>query len=156
MSRKGQTPKRKIQPDPKFKDKTVSKFINKLMWDGKKTVSEEIFYKSVDFVAEKTGEDGIAVFRKALENIKPVLEVRSRRVGGSNYQVPVEVRPERRVSLAMRWLINYARDRQGKSMIEKLSNEILDAYNNRGGAMKKKEDVHKMADANRAFSHFRW
>ena len=126
------------------------------MWDGKKSVCEEIFYDSIDFVAEKTGEDGLTVFKKALENIKPVLEVRSRRVGGSNYQVPVEVRPDRRVSLAMSWLIGYARDRAGKSMTEKLSAEILDAFNNRGGAIKKKEDVHKMADANRAFSHFRW
>lgn len=156
MSRKGQAPKRKIHPDPKFKDKTVSKFVNYLMWDGKKTVAEKIFYDSIDVVSEKTGEDGLTVFKKALDNVKPALEVRSRRVGGSNYQVPVEVRPERRVSLAMRWMISFARARSGKSMMDKLAGEIVDAFNQRGGAMKKKEDVHKMAEANRAFSHFRW
>lgn len=156
MSRKGQAPKRKIHPDPKYKDKTVSKFINKLMWDGKKSVAEKIFYQSLDVVQDKTGEDGLTVFKKALDNVKPALEVRSRRVGGSNYQVPVEVRADRKVALAMRWLIGYSRQRSGKSMIDKLSNEIVDAFNNRGGAIKKREDVHKMAEANRAFSHFRW
>ena len=156
MSRKGPAPKRKILPDPKFKDKTITKFINKLMWDGKKSTAERIFYKSLDAVQEKTGEEGLKVFRQALENLKPVLEVRSRRVGGSNYQVPVEVRPDRKVSLAMRWLINYSRDRHDKSMVNCLANEIMDAFNNRGNAIKKKEETHKMAEANRAFSHFRW
>lgn len=156
MSRKGQTPKRKIIADPKFKDKTIAKFINKLMWDGKKSTAERIFYKSLDVVQEKTNEDGLKVFRQALENLKPVLEVRSRRVGGSNYQVPVEVRADRKISLAMRWLISYSRDRNDKSMVSCLANEIMDAFNNRGNAIKKKEDTHKMAEANRAFSHFRW
>jgi small subunit ribosomal protein S7 len=156
MSRKGQTPKRKIIADPKFKDKTIAKFINKLMWDGKKSTAERIFYKSLDQVQAKTNEEGLKVFRQALENLKPVLEVRSRRVGGSNYQVPVEVRADRKVSLAMRWLISYSRDRNDKSMVDCLANEIMDAFNNRGNAIKKKEDTHKMAEANRAFSHFRW
>lgn len=156
MSRKGQAPKRKILPDPKYKDKTISKFINKLMLDGKKSVAERSFYRSIDLLQEKAGEDGMAVFRKALENAKPVLEVRSRRVGGSNYQVPVEVRTDRKMSLAMTWLIESARKRGEKSIEERLSAEFLDAFNNRGSAMKKKEDVHKMAEANRAFAHFRW
>lgn|SRR3990167_610145 len=156
MSRKGQAPKRKIIADPKFKDKTIAKFINKLMWDGKKSTAERIFYKSLDQVEAKTNEEGLKVFRQALENLKPVLEVRSRRVGGSNYQVPVEVRADRKVSLAMRWLISYSRDRNDKSMVDCLANEIMDAFNNRGNAIKKKEDTHKMAEANRAFSHFRW
>lgn len=156
MSRKGQTPKRKILPDPKFKDKTVAKFINKLMWDGKKSAAEKILYQSLDVVKEKTGEDGIKVFKQVLENLKPVLEVRSRRVGGSNYQVPVEVRPERRLALAMNWLITYSRERNEKSMVDCLAAEMVDAFNNRGGSVKKREDVHKMAEANRAFSHFRW
>lgn len=156
MSRKGQSPKRKILPDPKFKDKTITKFVNKLMWEGKKSVAEKIFYKSLDIVKEKTGEDGLKVFKQALENLKPVLEVRSRRVGGSNYQVPVEVRPERKLSLAMNWLIAYSRDRNDKSMVDCLAAEVIDAFNNRGAAVKKREDIHKMAEANRAFSHFRW
>lgn len=156
MSRKGQAPKRKILPDPKYKDKTVAKFINRIMWDGKKSLAEKVFYKSLDAVEEKTNEDGLKVFKQALENVKPVLEVRSRRVGGSNYQVPVEVRADRKIALAMRWLVNYSRSRNDKSMVNKLANEIIDAYNNRGGAIKKKEDTHKMAEANRAFSHFRW
>lgn len=156
MSRKGQAPKRKIQPDPKYKDKTIAKFINKLMWDGKKSVAEKIFYGSLDYVQEKTGDDGLKVFKQALDNLKPLLEVRSRRVGGSNYQVPVEVRADRKVSLAMRWLIHYARERNDKSLIQCLGNEMIDASQNRGNAIKKKEDTHKMAEANRAFSHFRW
>lgn len=156
MSRKGQAPKRKILPDPKFKDKTVSKFINKLMLSGKKSVSETIFYRSLDIVQEKQNDEGFKLFRTALDNVKPVLEVRSRRVGGSNYQVPVEVRAERKMSLAMRWLISAARARGEKSMAERLAGEVMDALNNRGSAIKKKEDVHKMAEANRAFSHFKW
>lgn len=156
MSRKGQAPKRKIDPDPKYKDKTVAKFINKLMWDGKKSVAEKILYKSLSIVEEKSNEEGLKQFKQALDNVKPVLEVRSRRVGGSNYQVPVEVRAERRVALAMRWIINAARSRGEKSMEQRLAGEFLDVLNSRGSAMKKKEDVHKMAEANRAFSHFRW
>lgn len=156
MSRKGQAPKRKILPDPKFKDKTVAKFINKLMWDGKKSVAERLFYDSLEIVKEKTGDEGLKGFKQALENLKPVLEVRSRRVGGSNYQVPVEVRPERKVALAMKWLITYSRGRNDKSMVDCLAGEVIDALNNRGAAVKKREDVHKMAEANRAFSHFRW
>ena len=156
MSRKGQAPKRKILPDPKFKDKTISKFINRLMWDGKKSVAERSFYSSIEIVQKKTDEDGLKVFKQALDNVKPMLEVRSRRVGGSNYQVPVEVRAERKIALAMRWLINSARNRGEKSMQERLAAEIVDAFNQRGTAVKKREDVHKMAEANRAFSHFRW
>lgn len=156
MSRKGQAPKRKILPDPKFKDKTVSKFINKLMLSGKKSVGETIFYRSLDIIQNKQNDEGIKLFRQALDNIKPVLEVRSRRVGGSNYQVPVEVRADRKVALAMRWLITAARDRGEKSMPDRLAGEVIDALNNRGAAIKKKEDVHKMAEANRAFSHFKW
>lgn len=156
MSRKGQTPKRKILPDPKFKDKVIAKFINKVMLDGKKGVAEKTFYRSLDIAQEKGNDEGVKIFRQAMENAKPVLEVRSRRVGGSNYQVPVEVRAERKVSLAMRWLINAARERGEKSMEERLAGEFLDAFNNRGSAIKKKEDVHKMAEANRAFAHFKW
>lgn len=156
MSRKGQAPKRKILPDPKFKDKVIGKFINKLMLDGKKGVAETSFYKSIDILQAKANDDGLKIFRQAMENAKPVLEVRSRRVGGSNYQVPVEVRAERKISLAMRWLIESARARNEKSIEERLAAEFLDAFNNRGVAMKKKEDVHKMAEANRAFAHFKW
>lgn len=156
MSRKGQAPKRKILPDPKFKDKTIAKFINKLMYGGKKSVAERAFYRSLDVVQQKTNDEGINTFKKAMENVKPILEVRSRRVGGSNYQVPVEVRAERKISLAMTWIINSARTRGEKSIEERLAAEFMDAANNRGSAIKKKEDVHKMAEANRAFSHFRW
>lgn len=156
MSRKGQAPKRKILPDPKFKDKMIGKFINKLMLDGKKGVAETSFYKSLDILQAKANDDGLKIFRQAMENVKPVLEVRSRRVGGSNYQVPVEVRTDRKVSLAMRWLIESARSRNEKSIEDRLAAEFLDAFNNRGVAMKKKEEVHKMAEANRAFAHFKW
>lgn len=156
MSRKGQAPKRKIHPDPKFADKTVSKFVNKLMWDGKKGVAEKVFYDSLNIIQEKSGEEGLKVFRDAMENVKPQVEVRSRRVGGSNYQVPMDVRAERKVALAMRWLIDAARKRGEKSMDQRLAAELMDAKASRGSAMKKKEDVHKMAEANRAFAHFRW
>jgi len=156
MSRKEQAPKRKILPDPKHKDKVVSKFINRLMWDGKRSVAEKAFYNSLDIVEKKTGEEGIKIFKQALENVKPMIEVRSRRVGGSNYQVPVEVRSERRVSLAMRWMIGAARNRGEKNISQRLAGELHDAYKNAGTAIKKKEDVHKMADANRAFAHFKW
>ncbi|MBU1918368.1 30S ribosomal protein S7, partial [bacterium] len=137
MSRKGQAPKRKILPDPKHKDKVVTKFINKLMWDGKKSVAEKAFYQSLDILEKKSGEEGIKVFKQALENSKPMIEVRSRRVGGSNYQVPVEVRAERRVALGMRWLINSARKRNEKSISSRLAGELFDAYKNVGTAIKK-------------------
>ena len=156
MPRRGYVPKREVLPDPVYQSPLVTKFINCLMHDGKKTVAEGIFYGAMNIVQERTKEDPVKIFRKALDNVKPVLEVKSRRVGGSNYQVPVEVRPERRTALAIRWLIGYARDRGEKSMDEKLANEVLDASALRGGAFKKKEDTHKMAEANKAFAHYRW
>lgn len=156
MSRRGPAPKRKINGDPKYKDKVVAKFINKLMIGGKKGTAESVFYRSLDIVQEKLNDDGLKIFRQALENIKPVMEVRSRRVGGANYQVPVEVRAERKQHLGMKWLIGYARARGENSMEQRLAGEILDANDNKGGAMKKRDDVHKMAEANRAFAHFRW
>ena len=156
MPRRREVPKRHIIPDPKYKDKLVSKFTNTLMFDGKKAVAEGILYGSFDVIGERFKEDPLEVFRKALDNVKPKLEVKSRRVGGATYQVPVEVRPERRTALAMRWIISYARSRGEKTMREKLANELLDAANLRGGAMKKKDDTHKMAEANKAFAHYRW
>lgn len=156
MSRKGQARIREIVPDPKFHDRTVAKFVNVVMGRGKKSVAEQILYGAVDLVAERTKEDGLAVFKRALDNVRPAVEVRSRRVGGANYQVPVEVRPLRRSSLAMRWLVAAARARGEKSMVERLANEMLEAANNRGGAVKKREDTHRMAEANRAFAHYRW
>ncbi|MCA1961981.1 MAG: 30S ribosomal protein S7 [Desulfomonile sp.] len=156
MPRKGKVPKRDILPDPKYHSKLVAKFINAVMWQGKKSVAESIVYDALDIMAEKTGEDPLKVFERALDNTRPVLEVRSRRVGGSTYQVPVEIRPERRQSLAIRWLINYARGRGEKSMKQKLAAELLDAAANKGSAVKKKEDTHRMAEANKAFAHYRW
>ena len=156
MPRRGEVPKRKIIPDPKFKDKLVAKFTNSLMLSGKKATAEGILYGAFDIVKERFKEEPIEVFRKALDNVKPKLEVKSRRVGGATYQVPVEVRPERRQALAIRWIIQAARDRAGHSMTEKLSAELLDAFNRRGNAVKKREDTHKMADANKAFAHYRW
>ena len=156
MSRKGQAPKRKILADPKFKDKVITKFINKMMWDGKKSTSEKILYSAFDLIQAKKNDDPLKIFRQALENVKPVLEVRSRRVGGANYQVPVEVRLERKVSLGMKWLIAFARSRGESSMEERLANEIMEAFDNKGGAVKKREEVHRMAEANRAFAHYRW
>ncbi len=153
--RRGRAPVREIPPDPVFGDRLVQKFINKLMWDGKKSKAEKIFYGAMDLVKKKTGQDPLEVFYKAVENVKPVLEVRPRRVGGATYQVPVEVPPRRQNSLAIRWLVNAARSRSGKSMIEKLANELIDASRGQGGAVKKKEDTHRMAEANRAFAHFR-
>jgi len=148
--------KRDVNPDPKFGNKQVSKFINCLMYDGKKCAAEEIFYGTMDLLAQKTGEDAVQVFFKAFENVKPVAEVRSRRIGGATYQVPQEVRADRRDMLARRWIINAARNRGEKTMAEKLCMELLDAFNNRGTAVKKKEDTHKMAEANKAFAHYRW
>ncbi len=156
MPRRREVQKREILPDPKYNDKLVAKFVNALMRDGKKSKAEAIFYRAFDLIQEKTRQDPLKVFKQAFENVKPVLEVRSRRVGGATYQVPVEVRYERRQSLAIRWLILFAKKRHEKSMHERLAMEILDAANNRGAAIKKKEDSHKMAEANKAFAHYRW
>ncbi len=157
MARRREIPKRRIIPDPKFGDRLVAKFANVLMFGGKKSTSETIVYDAFNTLAERGGgEEPLKVFKKALDNVKPMVEVKSRRVGGATYQVPVEVRPERRTALAMRWLITYSRDRGERTMAERLANEILDAANNRGAAVKKKEDTHKMADANKAFAHYRW
>ena len=156
MSRKGHAAKRKILPDPKFNDKLIAKFINKVMLKGKKSVAEQLVYGSLDKVLNTIKDDPLKVFKKALDNIKPVVEVRSRRVGGATYQVPVEVRPERRVSLGLRWLVDYARSRGEKTMADRLAGEIMEAFQGRGEAVKKKDDVHRMAEANKAFSHYRW
>lgn len=156
MPRRREVPKRKTLPDPKFGDTAVTKFMNCLMIQGKKAIAETIVYGALDVIHDRTREDPIRVFRQALENAEPMVEVKSRRVGGSTYQVPVEVRPERRMALAMRWLILHARQRGGKSMREKLANELIEASHMRGGAIKKKEDVHRMAEANKAFAHYRW
>ena len=156
MPRRREVPKRHIIPDPKYKDKLVSKFTNTLMFDGGKAVAEGILYGSFDVITERFKEDPLEVFRKALDNVKPKLEVKSRRVGGATYQVPVEVRPERRVALAMRWIVMNARSRGEKTMRERLAGEFVDAAQGRGNAVKKKEDTHKMADANKAFAHYRW
>ncbi len=156
MPRKGEVKKREVLPDPKYGDKTVTKFVNSIMNRGKKSTAEAILYGSLDIVTGKTKEDSLGVFKRALENTRPTVEVRSRRVGGATYQVPVEVRPQRRLSLSMRWLIEAARARSEKSMEEKLAAELIDDANNRGTAIKKKEDTHRMAEANRAFAHYRW
>jgi small subunit ribosomal protein S7 len=156
MSRKNRAKKREIQPDPKFNDVTVSRFINSLMIGGKRATAERILYGALDSASEKVKEDPLKIFKKAMDNVKPVLEVKSRRVGGANYQVPIEVKPERRRSLASRWLITAARARSENSMIERLATEMAEASQGRGGAMKKREDVHRMAEANKAFAHFRW
>ena len=156
MPRKGWVLRRKIPGDPVFGSDLVQKFISSMMYDGKRATAQAIFYNAMDQVAKKTNDDSFKLFKKAIENCKPVLEVKSRRVGGANYQVPVEVNPERRTSLAIRWLVSYGRARGEKGMIDKLSNELLDAANGRGAAMKKKEDVHRMAEANKAFAHYRW
>ena len=156
MPRKGEVKRREILPDPKFQDRTVTKFINSMMHDGKKSTTESTLYDALEVVAERSKEDPLGVFKRALEAVKPAVEVRSRRVGGATYQVPVEVRPQRRNSLAMRWLVQNARARPEKSMMQKLAGEILDAANGRGGAIKKKEDTHRMAEANKAFAHYRW
>ncbi len=156
MSRKGNIQKRKVLPDPKFHDKLVSKFVTKLMEDGKKSLAEGVVYKAFDILQKKLNDEPLKLFKQALDNIKPVLEVRSRRVGGATYQVPVEVRPDRRVSLGLRWLVEYSRQRGEKTMQDRLAGEIMDALNNRGASIKKREDVHKMAESNRAFAHYRW
>ncbi len=157
MPRRREVPKREILPDPVYQDVVVTKFINSMMYDGKKSAAEKQFYGAIKILEEKQpGMSGVETFRLALENAKPLLEVRSRRVGGSNYQVPIEVRPVRRQALAIRWIIEFARGRAGKSMMEKLAAELLDAANKRGSTIKRREDVHKMAEANKAFAHFRW
>jgi small subunit ribosomal protein S7 len=156
MPRRRVVEKRKILPDPVFQDRLVTKFVNDLMRKGKKSIAEQICYGAFDIVAERTKDEPLKIFKKALDNVKPMLEVKSRRVGGATYQVPVEVRQDRRLALGMRWLINYAQERGEKTMSEKLAAEIMDASNNRGNAVKKREDTHKMAEANKAFAHYRW
>jgi len=156
MPRRREVPKRIILPDPKFGDLLVAKFINNVMVDGKKSTAEQIVYGAFDLVAERSGNDPLEVFKTAMENVRPVLEVKSRRVGGSTYQVPIEVSPSRRTALAMRWIAIYAKARSEKTMRERLAGEFLDAFNNRGAAVKKREDTHRMAEANKAFAHYRW
>ena len=157
MPRKGHIAKREVKPDPVYGSTLVTKFVNSMMWGGKKSTAQNIFYQSMRNLEEKGGgDDALKLFKKAVENCKPLLEVKTRRVGGANYQVPIEVNPDRRTSLSIRWLISYGRNRGEKGMIDKLSNELLDAANGRGAAMKKKEDVHRMAEANKAFAHYRW
>jgi len=156
MPRRHTADKRKILPDPKFQDRLVTKFVNDLMRKGKKSTAEGIAYACFDEVQKRTNDDPIKAFKKALDNVKPTLEVKSRRVGGATYQVPVEVRPDRRVALGLRWIITYGSERGEKSMVLKLAGEIVDAANNRGNAVKKREDTHKMAEANKAFAHYRW
>ncbi|MDR7074797.1 MULTISPECIES: 30S ribosomal protein S7 [Bacillales] len=156
MPRKGPVTRRDVLPDPIYKSKLVTRLINKIMIDGKRGVAQTILYNAFDLVKERTNQDPMEVFEQALKNIMPVLEVRARRVGGANYQVPVEVRPERRSTLGLRWLTNYARLRGEKTMEERLANEIMDAANNTGASVKKREDMHKMAEANKAFAHYRW
>ena len=156
MPRKGWVSHRAVPLDSVYGSDLVQKFISSMMWDGKRSTAQRIFYGAMDQIAKKSNDDALKIFKKAVENCKPVLEVKSRRVGGANYQVPVEVNPFRRQSLAIRWLILYARSRAGKTMTDKLAEELLDAANSRGGAIKKKEDVHRMAEANKAFAHYRW
>lgn len=156
MSRKGPAPKRDVLPDPFYNSKLVTRTINRIMVDGKRGQASNILYEAFDIVREQTGQDPLEVFEQAIENIMPLLEVRARRVGGSNYQVPVEVRPERRYTLAVRWLVNYARLRGEKTMETRLAREIMDAANNTGAAVRKREDMHKAAEANKAFAHYRW
>ncbi len=156
MPRKGHIAKREVAADPVYNSTLVTKFVNSMMWDGKKSTAQNIFYTAMKQLESKGGSDALTLFKKAVENAKPVLEVKTRRVGGANYQVPVEVNPDRRTSLAIRWLLSYSRERAEKGMTDKLANELLDAANGRGAAIKKKEDVHRMAEANKAFAHYRW
>jgi len=156
MSRKHRAKPREVLPDPRFQDVVVTKFINGIMYGGKKAVAEKVFYGALELIEQRTGEEPLKIFKKALSNVKPALEVKSRRIGGATYQIPVEVRPSRRQSLAIRWLREYSRNRNGKDMINKLADEFIDAANNRGGAVKKREDVYKMAEANKAFAHLKW
>jgi len=156
MPRKGKVERRATPPDPVYGNELVEKFINAMMWEGKKSTAARIFYGSMSLIQQRTNDDPLKIFKRAVENCKPLLEVKTRRVGGANYQIPIEVNPDRRQSLAIRWLRDFARQRPGKSMVEKLAEELLDAANNRGGAIKKKEDTHRMAEANKAFAHYRW
>jgi len=156
VPRKGRVPKREVLPDPVYGSKVVTKLINGIMLDGKKGTAQRIVYNAFELVRERTGEDPLEVFERAMENIMPVLEVKARRVGGANYQVPMEVRPERRQTLGIRWLVNYSRQRGEKSMDDRLAREIVDASNNLGASVKKREETHKMAEANKAFAHYRW
>ena len=156
MPRKGHIAKRTVASDPVYGSDLVTKFVNSMMWQGKKSTAQGIFYEAMTRLEQKGGDEALKLFKKAVENCKPLLEVKTRRVGGANYQVPVEVNADRRTSLAIRWLISYSRGRGEKGMVDKLSNELLDAANNRGAAIKKKEDVHRMAEANKAFAHYRW
>lgn len=156
VPRRGRAPRRRVAPDPVYGNEALARFTNKIMFQGKKALAQRIVYQALDLIREKSGREPLEVFQMALKNVAPVLEVKSRRVGGATYQVPVEVRPERRSSLAMRWLIDYARLRGERSMSERLAGELLDAANNTGSAVKKKEDTHRMAEANKAFSHYRW
>ena len=156
MARKNRAEQRKVLPDPVYMSTLVTKFVNTLMWDGKKSIAEQIFYGALAEIQKKTKQEPMDLFKTAVENSKPALEVRSRRVGGATYQVPVEVRPERRQTLAIRWLVGAARDRNERGMTNKLANELIDAANNQGSAIKKKQDTHRMAEANKAFAHYRW
>ncbi len=156
MSRRKRAVRRPVPADPRYDSQTVTKFINRLMHDGKKSTAERLFYDAMDLIEQRTGQPGVQVFKQALNNVKPVVEVKSRRVGGATYQVPVEVRQDRRTSLAMRWLVQYAKDRNEKSMAERLAGEMVMASKSEGNAVKKKEDTHRMAEANRAFAHYRW
>ena len=156
VARKGHISRREVMPDPQYNSKVVSKLINKVMWDGKKVTAQKIVYGAFDIVAQKTGREALDAFQQALDNVTPALEVKARRVGGATYQVPMEIRAERRQTLGLRWLVRYSRERNEKTMKEKLANEIIDAINGMGGAFKKKEDTHRMAEANKAFAHYRW
>lgn len=156
MPRRREVQKRDVMPDPKYNSKLAAKFINRVMREGKKSLAERIFYSAFDLIEQRSKQDPLEVFHKAMENVRPIIEVKSRRVGGATYQVPVEVRSERRDALAMRWIINYAKNRSEKTMVQKLAGELLDASQNRGGSVKKREDTHRMAEANKAFAHYRW
>ncbi len=156
MPRRREVPKRYVLPDPKFNSRLAAKFINNVMRRGKKSTAEQIFYQALTLIEQRSKQDQLEVFQKALDNVRPVVEVKSRRVGGATYQVPVEVRSERRDALAMRWLINYSKSRSEKTMTQRLAGELMDAAQNRGGSVKKREDTHRMADANKAFAHYRW
>ena len=156
MPRRREVPKREILPDPKYNSRLAAKFINNLMQRGKKSLAERVLYGALGLIEQRTKQDPLEVFHKAMDNVRPIIEVKSRRVGGATYQVPVEVRPERRDALAMRWLINYSRQRSERTMVQKLAGELQDAAQNRGGSVKKREDTHRMAEANKAFAHYRW
>jgi len=156
MPRRRKVPKRELMPDPKYKNTLVTKFINNLMRKGKKSTAESILYNAIDYIEERTEQNGLEVFQKAVENVKPIVEVKSRRVGGATYQVPIEIRQNRRLALSIRWLINFAKARPEKTMAERLANELEQAAKNQGASIKKREDTHKMAEANKAFAHYRW